>query len=96
MLSVSLYSTKFCTAYLSLFVCSQFVIDNKKAQRTLLDAVEILVGKLYPDVLMSKVPHILKSFYDEDILEEEAILEWNDKIDKVHLSYDLLESCMHI
>ena len=26
------------------------------------------------------MPHILKSFYDEDILEEEAILEWHDKV----------------
>ena len=26
------------------------------------------------------MPHILKSFYDEDILEEETILEWHDKV----------------
>ncbi|XP_003384405.1 PREDICTED: eukaryotic translation initiation factor 5-like [Amphimedon queenslandica] len=59
-----------------------FVHENKKAQKTLLDAFEILVGKVYPDVLLPRVPHILKSFYDEDILEEESILEWHDKVSK--------------
>ena len=57
----------------------QFVLDNKKAQKTLIGAFEILVGKVYP-ALMPRVPHILKTFYDEDIIEEEVILEWNDKV----------------
>ena len=30
------------------------------------------------------MPHILKAFYDEDILEEEAILEWADKVNLSH------------
>lgn len=38
------------------------------------------MGKVYSATLMPKVPHILKAFYDEDILEEEAILEWHDKV----------------
>ena len=42
-------------------------------------AFEILVGKEYPQ-LMSRVPHILKAFYDNDLLEEEVILEWDDKV----------------
>lgn len=61
-----------------------FVVDNKKAQRKLLGAFEILVGKEYPQ-LMSRVPHILKAFYDNDLLEEEVILEWDGKIKK-HVS----------
>ena len=30
--------------------------------------------------LKIKVPHILKTFYDEDIIEEDAILEWAEKV----------------
>ena len=29
---------------------------------------------------MPKAAHILKAFYDEDLLEEEVILQWNDKV----------------
>ena len=29
---------------------------------------------------MSRVPHILKAFYDNDLLEEEVILEWDEKV----------------
>ena len=57
----------------------QFVVDNRKAQKTLLSAFEILVGEVHPS-LMAKVPHILKEFYDNDLLDEEAILEWADKV----------------
>jgi translation initiation factor 5 len=57
-----------------------FVHDNPKAQKTLLDAFEIIVGKVYPAALMSKAPLILKSFYDEDLLEEEPIIEWYNKV----------------
>ena len=38
----------------------------------------MLVGE--KEQLMSKVPHILKAFYDEDIVEEEAVLEWAEKV----------------
>ena len=54
-------------------------MDNRKAQKYLLSAFEILVGKVHP-VLLPKVPHILKAFYDNDLLDEEAILEWADKV----------------
>lgn len=55
------------------------MLDNKKAQKTLLGAFEILVGKVYPE-LISKTPHVLKLFYDLDIVEEDVILEWNEKV----------------
>ena len=57
----------------------QFVLDNRKGQKYLLGAFEILVGEVHPE-LLSRVPHILKAFYDNDILEEEAILEWADRV----------------
>ena len=57
----------------------QLVLDNRKGQKYLLGAFEILVGEVHPE-LLSRVPHILKAFYDNDILEEEAILEWADRV----------------
>ena len=57
----------------------QFVLDNRKGQKYLLSAFEILVGEVHPE-LLPRVPHILKAFYDNDILEEEAILEWADRV----------------
>ena len=60
----------------------QFVVDNKRAQKYLLIGFEKLVGEVHPH-LLAKVPHILKAFYDEDILDEEAILDWADKVSQL-------------
>ena len=38
------------------------------------------MGTCYPKELLPKVPLILKSFYDNDLLEEEALQEWADKV----------------
>ena len=54
-------------------------MDNRKAQRYLLIGFEKLV-ETYREQLLPKAAHILKMFYDSDILEEEAILEWADKV----------------
>ncbi|KAL5463540.1 hypothetical protein EMCRGX_G032443 [Ephydatia muelleri] len=59
-----------------------FVYNNRKAQKNLLSAFEQLVGTCYPKELLPKVPLILKSFYDNDLLEEEALQEWADKASK--------------
>lgn len=40
----------------------------------------MLVGKSYPEELMPKSAHILKAFYDNDLLEEEVILSWSEKV----------------
>ena len=58
---------------------AQFVVDNRKAQKFLLIGFEKLV-ETYREQLLPKAALILKSFYDNDILEEEAILEWADKV----------------
>ena len=62
----------------------QFVVDNKRAQKYLLIGFEKLVGEVHPHLLV-KVPHILKAFYDEDILDEEAILDWADKVSHISI-----------
>ena len=43
-----------------------------KAQKYLLGAFEQLVGNVHKDTLMPKVAHILKSFYDHDVIDEEV------------------------
>lgn len=54
-------------------------MTNRKAQKYLLIGFEKLV-ETYHKQLLPKAAHILKSFYDNDILEEESILEWADKV----------------
>lgn len=65
-----------------------FTVDNPKGQKTLLGAFEIIVGKEHPE-LLPRAGHVLKAFYDEDILEEEVLLEWADKVSKKHVSKDV-------
>ncbi len=54
-------------------------MDNRKAQKILLIGFEKLVEK-YQKQLLPKSAIILKMFYDTDILEEDAILEWASKV----------------
>ncbi len=46
----------------------------------MLSGLEHLVGKVHKDTLLPKVPHILKALYDADILEEEVLIEWGNKV----------------
>lgn len=54
--------------------------NNQKAQKHLLGAFEMLVGKSFPEKLMPKVPRLLQLLYDKDFLEEEIVLEWASKV----------------
>lgn len=60
----------------------RFCNENLKAQKNLLSGFEKLVGNVYKEQLIGKTMLILKAFYDEDILDEEAILEWAKKVSK--------------
>ncbi|OAF63653.1 hypothetical protein A3Q56_08642, partial [Intoshia linei] len=48
----------------------KFVSENPKCERHLLGALEILIGKLYPDKLLKFVTRIFKNLYDLNILSE--------------------------
>ena len=57
----------------------RFTHENHKAQKYLIGGVEKTI-KVHEATLMSKVPHIFKIFYEEDILEEEVLFEWAKKV----------------
>ena len=63
------------------------VASTEKAQRGLLGGLERLVGLTHPQ-LMGKIPHILKTCYDSDVLSEEAILAWGKRPSKKYLDKD--------
>lgn len=56
----------------------RFVLNDKKAQRYLLGGIEQVINKHESD-LLAKSAHIIKSLYDEDVCEEEALLTWGEK-----------------
>ncbi|MEJ1275944.1 eukaryotic translation initiation factor 5 [Cricetulus griseus] len=56
-----------------------FCHNNKKAQRYLLHGLECVVA-MHQAQLISKIPHILKEMYDADLLEEEVIISWSEKV----------------
>jgi len=66
----------------------RFTHNNLKAQRYLIGGIEQVIA-LHSTKLMDKVAGILKLFYDNDILEEKAILEWGQKISKKYVSKEL-------
>lgn len=68
----------------------RFTHQNKKAQKYLLGGFELLVNK-YKDVLLAKTAHILKAFYDADIVEEDVILEWAKKPVKKYVSKEMAQ-----
>lgn len=67
----------------------RFVTGNKKAQKYLLGGYEKLVGDVFKDKLFDKSMAVLKLFYDEDILEEEAILAWASKESKKYVGKEM-------
>jgi len=63
----------------------RFCHQNPKAQKYLLGGVEQLINN-HKEVLLPKVSLILKALYDEDIVEEEVMLEWDSKISKRYVT----------
>lgn len=63
----------------------RFTHEDSKAQRYLLNGVEQVIA-LHKDTLLTKVPAILKLFYDADILEEKVLFEWAEKTSKKYVT----------
>ncbi|CAL8298236.1 unnamed protein product [Arctogadus glacialis] len=66
----------------------RFCHNNKKAQKYLLGGFECLV-KLHQAQLLPRVALILKDLYDADLLEEDVIFVWAEKVSKKYVSKEL-------
>ena len=60
-------------------VFMRFCHENAKAQKYFMGGFEKTV-ELRKEKLLNKVPVILKTLYDEDVIDEENILEWAKKV----------------
>jgi len=68
----------------------RFTTDNSRAQKYLLRGIELTV-KEFKDQLIPRVPHILKQFYDLDILDEKVLLEWGSKVQKKSVGKEIAQ-----
>lgn len=73
--------------YRTLFL--RFTHGNAKAQKYLLGAFELLVGNVHRELLMPKVAHILKMFYDHDLVDEAVLVDWDKKVSKKYVDKDV-------
>jgi len=74
--------------YAKLFM--RFTHENQKAQKYLLGGIEKTI-EAHEAALLIRVPHILKAFFEEDVIEEEVILEWSKKVSKKYVSKDVAQ-----
>lgn len=68
----------------------RFTHNCLKAQRYLIGGLEQIIF-LHSAKLLDKVAAIFKLFYDHDILEEKALLEWASKVSKKYVSKEFAE-----
>ncbi|XP_027856478.1 eukaryotic translation initiation factor 5 [Xiphophorus couchianus] len=66
----------------------RFCHNNKKAQKYLLGGFECVV-KLHQVQLLQRVAIILKDLYDADLLEEDVIFAWAERVSKKYVSKEL-------
>ncbi|XP_071512104.1 eukaryotic translation initiation factor 5-like [Diadema antillarum] len=69
---------------------ARFVTDNPKAQKYLLGGLEQVIS-LHSKTLIPKVPIILKTIYDLDLVEEEVIIAWAAKPSKKYVSKEMIQ-----
>jgi translation initiation factor 5 len=60
----------------------RFCQENTKAQKYLIGGIEKTI-ETNKEALLPKTAHIFKALYDEDILDEEVILDWGKKVQKI-------------
>lgn len=66
----------------------RFTHGSAKAQKYLLGALDQLICNKFKD-LLPKTPHILKALYDLDIVQEEVILQWDEKPNRRTITKEL-------
>ncbi|EFA01900.1 eukaryotic translation initiation factor 5 isoform X1 [Tribolium castaneum] len=66
----------------------RFCHDDKKAQRYLMGGFEQVIA-LHRDTLLNKVPVLLKTLYDLDVLSEATIIAWAEKVSKKYVSKEV-------
>lgn len=71
-------------------------LGDKKAQRYLMGGIEQLIDK-HEAELLPKAAHIVKALYDQDLVEEEALLAWGEKPSSKYVSKSvarkIIEKC---
>jgi len=68
----------------------RFTNDNQKAQKYLIGGLEKTI-ETHQAILLPRVPHIFKEFFEEDMLDEEVLLEWAKKVSKKYVSKDVAQ-----
>ena len=63
----------------------QFCRKNHKSQKNFLCALELLICQRFPDTLLPKTAHILMALYENDIVEEEILIDWQSKVENISL-----------
>lgn len=51
---------------------------------------------MHQSQLISKIPHILKEMYDADLLEEEVILGWAEKVRRGSISHTIPAKYLYV
>lgn len=69
----------------------RFTLKNPRAQKNLLSSLEMLIGQRFPDTLLPRTAHVLKSLYDNDIVDETIIIDWHNKGSKKILGKEMTQ-----
>jgi len=76
-------------SYRNIFL--RFTLKNPRAQKNLLQSLEMLIGQRFPDTLLPRTAHVLKSLYDNDLVDEAIIIDWHKKGSKKILGKEMTQ-----
>lgn len=60
------------------------IVTDEKLEKSLLGGIERMIGVNHPE-LVNKVPKILMTLYDEDIISEEVVRDWATHVSKKYV-----------
>jgi translation initiation factor 5 len=64
-------------------------VKTEKEQKGFIGGLERLIALSFPKELFPKTALILKAFYDVDILEEDTLLSWGEKVSKKYIERNI-------